>query len=578
MIIGGSNYFVILAGIGILFSNITYGSKHCFEYVECKPMDQCGCGRKIKNEKTYSLDSNARIINAKTSKSHIYPWMAQVQRRSITYNPNDITYTGFFVGQGGGVIINEKCILTAGHNICVDSKNINLGTGPIVLRNTCPLWSPAMPTVEWNRIRMSNLNTIGWNELVYRVGTNIGGTEIKPYFNNKVSAYLYYYVPSNDVFSINGDIGLLVIDGGIVEISQRTATPICHPIANQHFHQRVKVNFVSWGNQYFKVESSTIDGKTKTSCQTNHARIHEYSQISSTTTFENRIQFLDCEIKRAPDTFCNNWLQKQNIDTLSIKTDLTKIENVGTDVEKKIKLRNMEDHKRCEIYMKKARESWIDAKRSVFEFEETVDRIVIKDKNSGNTEPDVCYNLKKVARYGYCKTNKPQPRNWGFCSRSCEYFPTPEPNNNGKSYEEEKFMYFEENPIPAAIMNEPAFTWWNDKPAFKCIGSIIPRAMNAVFKVNKTGHLNYNGNEYDLPRPEGEYGQIAVTNGDSGSPFVYEENGQSYLIAIQSHVTSSFDQSIPRGYHNNNPGKICSGIATKITEDILFWTQQHATN
>ena len=127
MIIGGSNYFVILAGIGILFSNITYGSKHCFDYVECKPTDQCGCGRKIKNEKSYSLDSNARVINAKPLKSHIYPWMAQVQRRSITYHPNDITYTGFFVGQGGGVIINEKCILTVGHNICVDLKNINLG-------------------------------------------------------------------------------------------------------------------------------------------------------------------------------------------------------------------------------------------------------------------------------------------------------------------------------------------------------------------------------------------------------------------------------------------------------------------
>ena len=157
-----------------------------------------------------------------------------------------------------------------------------------------------MPAAEWNRIRKSNLNTLGKNELTYMVGTNIRANEILPHFNDKVSAYLYDYDPS-DIFSNNGDIGLLVIDGGILEISQRKATPICHPIAHQHFHQRVRVNFVSWGRHYFKVESSKIDGKTKTSCQTNHARIHEFSQISSPTTFDNRIQFLDCEIKKAPE-------------------------------------------------------------------------------------------------------------------------------------------------------------------------------------------------------------------------------------------------------------------------------------
>ena len=583
MTIGGGIYFVILASFGISFSNITYGSKHCFEYVECEPKDQCGCGRKIKNEHAYSLDSNARIINAKTPNSHIYPWMAQVQRKCKTYNPNDITFTGFQISKSGGVIINQKSILTVGHNICIDIHS--LGKGPIFPHPTCPYRIPNMPIVDWDRIRMSNLNTKGTNELTYRVGSNLGGFDKLPYFNPKVSAYLYDYDSIAATFSNNGDIGLLVIDGGISEISQRMATPICLPIAHQFFLPRVPVNFVGWGNHHFKVESSTIDGKTKTSYQTNHARIHEYSQISSATTFENRIQFLDCEIKRAPDKFCNNWLLEQSIDTLSIKTDLTNIENAGTDDEKKIKLRNMEDHKRCEIYMEKARESWInDAKKPDSEFDETVDRIVIEDKSSGKTEPEVCYNLKKVAKYGYCKTNKPQPRNWGFCSRSCDYFPRPQPDNNGylvgKSYEEEEFNYFEENPIPAAIRNVPPFTWWNNdhmRTTFKCIGSIIPRATNAFFTVNKkTGHLNYVRVEDDVLRPEGEYGQIGLTNGDSGSPFVYEENGQSYLLAIQSSVHIS--KSIPQGYHTNSPGKLCNGIATKITEDILFWTQQHANN
>ena len=76
------------------------------------------------------------------------------------------------------------------------------------------------------------------------VGTNIFAHEITPDYDDKVAAYLYNYYPDSDVFSRNGDIGILVIDGGIPGISEPTISPICLP-DTQNFPEKVEVNFAS---------------------------------------------------------------------------------------------------------------------------------------------------------------------------------------------------------------------------------------------------------------------------------------------------------------------------------------------
>ena len=291
---------------------------------------------KINDENFHSLHGNARLINAKTSTSHKYPWMAEVQRATVLSNDPG----RFAVYHAGGVIISRNSILTAGHNICVDEKT--KGKGPDSPKITCPIKSPTMSAQKWNFIRNLNLNSNEKNELTFSVGTNILQREITHHFNSKVRAYLYRYEPHDALFSENGDIGLLIIDGGIPEMSQPTASPICLPYP-QHFHPLVKVNFAGWGSQYGKVDFSIGDPSgntkvvTKTSCQTNEARIHDFSQLSSNPSFDKRIQFWDCQIKKAPQKFCNNWLLDQNIETMSIKTDLESI-FAPSDVEKKIQL------------------------------------------------------------------------------------------------------------------------------------------------------------------------------------------------------------------------------------------------
>ena len=183
-----------------------------------------------------------------------------------------------------------------------------------------------------------------------------------------------------------------------------------------------------------------------------------------------------------------------------------------------------------------------------------------------------------MAKHGYCPTNIPRPRHWGFCSRSCEYFPVPPyPNNNedevDKIYEEGIFRYYENNPHPTSILNTEYLSWWKPdhmKAVHKCMGSIIPRAKNVVFKeTNIQGDLLYDHEKFDAPRHDGEYGQIGIGPGDSGSPITYEENGVTYLIAINSN--GNFFYNLPAGYHTNNPLRRCDGIATKVTEDIIGW-------
>ena len=582
MNIGSSIYFLIVSDLWFLFSTFAFASDHCFEYVKCDPTDHCGCGKRIKDDEFYSSHGNARVINAKPSTRHYYPWMAQIQRRTLY-----LLGSGWATMRGGGVIISRNSILTAGHVICVNDRNQKIPNSPNVLYITCPIRTPEMTSEQWNLVRNLNLNEIRnrqWNKLAFLVGTRIFAHDITPDTNDKVAAYLYNYEPDSDIFSRNGDIGILVVDGGIPGISEPTISPICLP-DTQNFPDKVEVNFASWGNHYHKVDVNGVDASGNpvvgraTSCQTNDARTHDFSQILSSPSFDERFQFLDCKLQNAPKKFCDNWLLDQKIETMSIKTDPASI--LGpSDEKKKLQLRSMDDQKRCEEYMIKARRAWSQANKPLEEFDETIDRIVIiLDNNSEKRE--ICYNLRKVAKYGFCITNNPDPRHWGFCSRSCEYFPTPEPDNNNylisTPYEEEKFMYFEENPYPPGE-NYP-LTWWNDdqiKAIFKCIGSIIPRAKNAIFKMANNGDdLVYADEKDDAPRPDGEYGQIGLAPGDSGSPYFYEKNGVYHLIALHSMgIYTQRSPPFPQGYHNNDPLKRCEGAATKITKDIIDWTEK----
>ena len=77
-------------------------------------------------------------------------------------------------------------------------------------------------------------------------------------------------------------------------------------------------------------------------------------------------------------------------------------------------------------------------------FYETVDRIEIEEKMYGKVRIrnliERCYNLRKVASNGFCRTEK--KNNWGFCSRSCTKFEV----GDDEPYEEADFTYYDKIP------------------------------------------------------------------------------------------------------------------------------------
>ena len=84
------------------------------------------------------------------------------------------------------------------------------------------------------------------------------------------------------------------------------------------------------------------------------------------------------------------------------------------------------------------------------DFDEDVDRIIIQDSGKSH----VCYNLKKVAKYGFCRTTEWDPRHWGFCSRTCD-MPNPDTPENRigfETYEEATFRYYPNHPHSSQSM------------------------------------------------------------------------------------------------------------------------------
>ena len=77
-------------------------------------------------------------------------------------------------------------------------------------------------------------------------------------------------------------------------------------------------------------------------------------------------------------------------------------------------------------------------------FYETVDRIEIHENIFGQVGIgsliERCYNLRKVASYGFCHTK--DKKNWGFCSRSCTKYRL----NDDEPYEEADFIFHNEIP------------------------------------------------------------------------------------------------------------------------------------
>ena len=415
---------------------ITAHSKECFKYFGCNDCKHCDCGERNFTKSTRQASS--RLINAKpfqeTETNKPYPWVAYVQNTrayQVLYSPRLQTHERTHCG---GVIISKRSIVTAGHCLCTNKNdeifNKDLNHRLIV---TCPK-KDEPPDKDLN----SNYN----NRLAVAVGTT-KRTPIVPEYNANIKAFLYKYEESDIQryqysFSINGDVGIIVIRNGLDAVSENEHRhgPICLPVKS--FKGSIAVKTVGWGKLFDANGKNDIHTTTRTSCQTNEGRVH--TDIFTIPPYDQRLEFLDCALHNTPPNyFCNSWLLDKDIMTLASTIDLPGVTDIRTPADAPLlfkvgRLRNIQEQLECEKNMKNAKIAY--GKEG---FDKTVDRIVVKDPQGTNVKR-ICYNLPKVAKYGVCMTKDAEPQHWGFCSRSCAGH---ENIMDWKIYEEATFILHE---------------------------------------------------------------------------------------------------------------------------------------
>ena len=407
----------------------------CSKYQNCNDCRLCACGKS--NSIKTTPREKSRIVNAQpfkeTDTTKSYPWVAYIQtvkRYQIRYRPIDRTAQAFGCV---GAVISKRSIVTAGHCLCTSkAKQVIDKDNNYRLQVTCP-----KKGLDMN----ANLNDAILNKINVRVGTTSRLLPFTPEYNKNIEAFLYKYDESPLAFSINGDIGLVVVRNGLDTVKINEYRTICLPTFDQEQKSppfAIEVKTAGWGLLYG--ENEKIDPKNpngpriiETSCRTNEARTN--GDFLTPLPYNERLEFLDCVVypKSAGSqkrSFCNPWLLK-GLDGLSSTIDLPSISGILPELfdvqpphpDAVQRLMSEPEQKECTTYMFKAKSAWarnrVDTRAAYEDFDTQIDRIVIKD-SSEQTIKRICYNLAKVAEYGVCMTEYSGLRNWGFCSPSCD--------------------------------------------------------------------------------------------------------------------------------------------------------------
>ena len=266
-----------------------------------------------------------------------------------------------------------------------------------------------------------------------------------------INAFIYKYEPDSQLFSKNGDIGIVIFQKQLQLSFTNGMVALCLPNVYENIlPDNMKVTIAGWGKRHY--EGAEINGGVglwksgASTCQTNEAMTHPDQR------------FLECmsdpsHTKSQTRQFCATMPDQVAI-TLQTNYRITFSTNTGVifkNYEFVFDKKHIKEDTMCMEYWDRIVTYFAtlpgDSPVNMEIFNRRTDRFVILSGKAPHQTLATCFNFQKAGRYGICPTGHPI-NSWGFCSRSCGVTPWPK---TGEIYEETEMFYHDETPRNAGF-------------------------------------------------------------------------------------------------------------------------------
>jgi len=457
------------------------------------------CGIKNTNEDYEQSGSSARIINGRPTTTKTHPWVAEIFM--TVPDPTVPDDKALRIAGSSGTIISNTAIMSCLHCVCAqilgaladyieDHKYVNLPEFIIDFPkdiHNC-LGSIRDGKYPPNQNRKENV-------INYHIASDPLPTSDAEWFQwigtyrDNIKAFIYQYDPewnlkkarlkqaSNGfvgnelLYFKNGDLSIIIDVNGL-KLKPRISAPACLPLPNSFqgdtVYRRVNVVVAARGTNYMEFET-TYTNKKYSTCYTNEGLVpdndktkppyeHLFLQCKDYMRLPNGSPNHDVCIKMEKATLNGNI--RDQTEFQSISTDSTIVIPSGGSSYNII----TEPDDKCNEYWQKAK-AWgapgITNTARRHDIEDDIDILIVLDSDkstenwmkeskdwldNGTGTGTRCYNFKKLAKNGICKTESTR-YTWGFCSRSCtigSHSTTRDIEKNMIRLEEGNFWYYDD--------------------------------------------------------------------------------------------------------------------------------------
>ena len=485
-------YFLLILNVAMMTLQYKFDTEWDSELQKRNPEYKCGI--KNTNEDYEQSGSSARIVNGKPTTTKTHPWVAEIFRTFP--NPTIPDDKALLIAGSAGTIISNTAIISCLHCVCASildaiadyvkgDKYVNL---PEFIIHFPKEIHNCLGSVRDDQNRKESV-------INYHIASDpLPASDAEWYqwvgtHRDNIKAFIYQYDPEwnlkkarlkqaskgfigNELLYFkNGDLSIIIDVNGL-KLKPRISAPVCLPLPNSFqgdpIYRRVNVVVAGRGTNYMEFET-TYPNKKYSTCFTNEGLVPDNDKKQP--PYEHL--FLPCkDYIRLPNGSPNHdvCIKMEKATLNGNKRDQTEFQSISTDSEIKFSSRGSsyniktDPDGKCNKYWKKAKERGAPGDKNTrkgHDIEDDIDILIVldSDKSTENWMKESkdwldngigpgtrCYNFKKLAENGICKTESTRYE-WGFCSRSCAIetdSATGGIERNVTRLEEGKFWYYDD--------------------------------------------------------------------------------------------------------------------------------------